>query len=93
MLRTQMQVSEQSLILRLEGRLAASDAEHVRTLVVGCDFSTGLIVDLTETTFVDAVGEATLTFLSRLGAKFIADDAYVLDLCQRLHLRIERNSS
>ncbi len=51
----------------------------------------GLIVDLTEVTFIDSAGEATLSFLSLLGAKFIAQDVYLLDVCNRLNLPLARN--
>ena len=42
---------------------------------------------LTEVTFGDSVGEATLSSFSRLGAKFLAEEAYVLDVCKRLDRR------
>lgn len=86
-----MQNSADTLIVRLEGRFAADDAEHVRMLVTRCNIEGGLVVDLTEVTFIDSVGEATLSFFSRLGAKFVAEDAYTLDVCQRLHLPLARN--
>ena len=90
-LRAEMQDSEKALILKLAGRFAADDAEHVRTLVTRCIPESGLVVDLTEVTFIDSVGEALLSFFSRLGAKFIAEDVYVLGVCERLHLPLARN--
>ena len=60
-------------------------------LVTRCNIETRLIVDLTGVTFIDSVGEATLSFFRRLGAKFVAEDAYVLDVCKRLHLPLARN--
>ena len=50
-----------------------------------------LVVDLTDVTFIDSVGEAVLSFFSRLGAKFVAVDAYMLDVCERLHLPLARS--
>lgn len=91
MLRIKMQDSANTLTVRLEGRFAADDAEHVRMLVTHCNVETGLVVDLREVTFIDSVGEATLSFFGRLGAKFVAEDAYTLDVCQRLHLPLARN--
>ncbi len=91
MLRTEMQHSDKALMVRLEGRLAADYAEHVRMLVTRCNGERKLVVDLREVTFIDSAGEAVLSFFSRLGARFIADDAYTLNVCERLHLPLARN--
>lgn len=91
MLRTEMQDSDKALMVRLEGRFAADDAEQVRMLVTRCNVARKLVVDLTEVTFIDSVGEAALSFFSRLGAKFVAEDAYTLNVCERLHLPLARN--
>jgi hypothetical protein len=42
---------------------------------------------LTEVTFGDSVGEATLSSFSRLGANILAEEAYVLDVYKRLDCR------
>jgi len=91
MLRAEMQDSAKALVVRLEGRLTGNDAEYVRTLVAHRNIENGLIVDLTEVIFIDSVGEATLSLFSRLGAKFITEDAYVLDVCKRLNLSLVRD--
>jgi hypothetical protein len=91
MLRAEMQDSEKGLVVRLEGRLAGDSAEHIRMLVTRRNIAGQLVVDLTQVTFIDSVGEATLSFFSRLGAKFVAEDAYVLDVCKRLYLPLVRN--
>jgi hypothetical protein len=91
MLRAEMQDSEKGLVVRLAGRFAGDDAEHVRTLVTRCNIERGLVVDLTDVTFIDSVGEATLSFFSRLGAKFVAKDVYTLGVCEQLHLPLARN--
>jgi hypothetical protein len=85
-----MQDLPNASIFRLEGRLTGEDAEHVRTLVTRCHIAMRLVVDLTEVTFIDAVGESALSLLRRLGAKFVAEDAYVIGVCQRLHLPLAR---
>jgi len=79
------------LMVRLEGRFAGDDAEHVRMLVTRRNIEGKLVVDLTEVTFIDCVGETTLSFFRRLGARFVAEDAYVLDVCKRLYLPLARN--
>ena len=86
MLRADMQDSEQAVLLRLEGRFTGEDAEYVRMLVTRCNTERGLVLDGTQVTFIDSVGEATLSFLKRLGAKFVAEDAYLVDVCKRLDL-------
>jgi hypothetical protein len=91
MLRVEMQDSVKALVVRLEGRLTGDSAEYVRKLVTRCNTGKGLVVDVTEVTFVDSIGEEALLFLRRLGAKFIAEDAYMLDVCERLHLPLARN--
>ena len=70
MLNTEMQHSATALIFNLDGGCTSNDAECIRML--------------TETTFGDSVGESTLSSFSRLGAKFLAEEAYVLDVYRRL---------
>ena len=74
------------LTFKLEGRLTGERAEQVRTLVSRSNAEMRLIVDITELMFVDALGEEVLSFLKRLGAQFLAQTAYSLDVCERLHL-------
>lgn len=62
-------------------------AEHVRALVAQSNHNgTNLVFDLTELMFVDAVGEEALSFFKRLGAQFMAETSYALDVCERLGL-------
>ena len=75
------------LTIKLEGRLTGEErAEQVRTLVTRSNTEMRLVVDITELMFVDALGEEVLSFLKRLGAQFLAQTAYSLDVCERLHL-------
>lgn len=59
--------------MRLEGRFSGDYAERARTMVTRCSIEMGLIVDLTQVTFVDSVGETVLSLFGRLGAEFIAE--------------------
>lgn len=86
MLRVEMQDLLNATIVRLEGRLAREWAEHVRMLLTHRQTEMRLVVDLTEVTFVDGMGEEVLWLLKRLGAEFVADTSYTLDVCERLHL-------
>jgi hypothetical protein len=91
MLRVEIQGSPDTLILKLEGRLTGDDAEHTRKLVMQCLHGVRLIVDLTEVTFIDTVGEDVLAFFDRFGAEFVAQTSYTLDTCERLRLRLSRH--
>jgi len=73
MLSAEIQHSAKALIVKLEGGCTGDDAECVRRL--------------TEVTFGDSVGEEILSSFSRLGAKLLAEEAYVLDMCERLDPR------
>jgi len=90
MLRVEMQESLHALTFRLEGRLTGEGAEHVRTLVTRCNTELRLVVDLTEILFIDRVGEEVLCLLKRLGAEFVSETAYSLDVCERLSLPLVR---
>jgi hypothetical protein len=93
MLRVEICDSAETLILKLEGRFTGSDAEQTRTLTTRLAAREKLLVDLTEVVFVDATGEEVLSFLGRFGAEFVAPNSYVLDVCERLNLRVAPNGS
>ena len=93
MLRVKMQELLDVLTFRLEGRFTGAEAEHVRTLVTRCESEMQLVFDLTEVMFIDAVGEEVLSLFKRLGAKFIAETSYSLDVCERLCLPLVRTDA
>ncbi len=72
--------------LKLEGRLVGDWAEQAKSLVTKASVPAGLVIDLTEVTYVDSVGEQVLTWLRSIGAKFIAKAIYAADVCERLRL-------
>lgn len=45
-----------------------------------------LVVDITDVTFIDAVGEEVLSFFGGLGAEFVAETSYSLNISERLRL-------
>jgi len=73
MLSAEMQHAAKALIVQLEGGCTRDDGECVRMLA--------------EVTFKDSAGELPLSSFSRLGAKFLAEETYVLDVCNRLDRR------
>ena len=52
-----------------------------------------MVVDLTDVTFIDSVGEEVLSFFGRFGAEFAASTSYTLDVCERLDLRLARDGA
>jgi len=86
MLRVETEQLDGALICRLEGRFTGEGAEEVRRLVTRCDNKLGLVVDLTDVMFIDAIGEEVLLFVKRLGAQFVAETSYSRDVCERLEL-------
>jgi hypothetical protein len=94
MLRVEMQESNDAIIFRLEGRFTREGAEHIRGLIAQCNKNlTNFIFDLTELLFIDNVGEEVLVFVKRLGAEFIAETSYALNVCERLDLPLAREAS
>jgi len=90
MFRVAMHDGARASVMKIEGQLSGEYAEHTRTLLTRCNPATKLVVDLTDVTFVDSVGEDVLSVFGRFGAEFIADNAYSRDVCERLKLPLTR---
>src|SRR5579859_7470887 len=88
-----LRVELRDSLLKLEGRLTGADAEHTRALMSRSYAGPRMVVDVTEVTFVDSVGEAVLSLLGRLGAEFVAETAYSSDVCERLQLPLVRSGN
>jgi hypothetical protein len=86
MFRVEMHGGTDAVLVKIAGQLRGDYAAHTRTLVTSCDAGMKLVVDLTDVTSVDLVGEDVLSLFGQLGAEFIADNAYARDLCERLNL-------
>jgi hypothetical protein len=86
MLRVEFQDVGSTVTMRLEGRFVGAFAEDTRDLVTRCKIPPRLVVNLSEVTFVDAVGEEVLLWLARIGGEFVAENCYPLHVCGRLHL-------
>ena len=88
MLRVEVDDSANTLSLKLQGRLVGEEAKNARTLMTRYRAGIRLVVDLSEITFVDPVGEDLLSFFGRFGADFIAETSYASYICERLHLHV-----
>ena len=86
MLRVEVQDVGKTVTMRLEGRFVGAFAKDTRDLVTRCKIPLRLIVNLSEVTFVDAIGEDALSWLARIGGEFVAENCYPLHVCERLHL-------
>jgi hypothetical protein len=73
MLRVETANSAQGVKLKFEGQFKGNDAQNTRVLLTSCPEGVALVVDLTDLTFIDPVGEAVLSFFGRRGAQFIAE--------------------
>ena len=72
--------------LKMEGRLVGEWAEQAKRLVTTDVVPKGLIVDLTEVSYVDSAGERLLSWLGSVGAVFTASGVYATAICERLRL-------
>lgn len=86
MLRVEFQDVENTVTMRLEGRFVGPFAKDTRDLVMRCKIPLRLVVNLSEVTFVDLMGEEVLLWLARIGGVFVAENCYPLHVCERLHL-------
>jgi len=87
MLRITLPMRDDPPVFILEGRLAGLWVKELLRVTHDIGPNTNCIFDIEELLYVDQLGEQTLGWLNRLGATFIAENAYGKDLCERLHLR------
>lgn len=82
-----------TLVVRLFGRVVGPYAEDARIALTRFQLPPSMVVDLTEVSFIDSLGEQVLSWLGRLGATFVANDVYTRWICERLQLRIAEKRS
>jgi len=75
--------------LKLEGRLVGAWAVQVKSLLSRHFVSHGFLVDVSEVTYVDSVGEQLLVWLGDLRAKFVAETGYARNVCEKLQLDLQ----
>src|SRR5258707_1061900 len=78
MLRVEYHDVGNTVTMRLEGRFVGPFAKDARELVTRCKNPLRLVVNLSEVTFVDVVGEEVLLWLARVGGEVIAENCYRL---------------
>jgi hypothetical protein len=90
MLRADLDRRKNRLELRLAGRLVGPWAVQVKALVSRHFIQTGLVVNLSDVTYVDSFGEQLLIWLRDLRARFVAETCYARDVCERLELMLQQ---
>jgi hypothetical protein len=78
--------------LKMEGKLVGEWAEQARCLVTADVTPKGLVVDLTEASYIDSAGERLLSWLGSVGALFAASGVYTTAVCERLGLSCTQRS-
>lgn len=86
MFRAQINQMADGPILKMEGCLVADWAKEAEFLVTRGPVPKGLIVDITDVSHIDPVGEQVLGWLASIGASFMAGGVYAASVCERLQL-------
>lgn len=90
MLRVEFRETSRVIMIRIEGRFVGGFAKNLRDLVARCRIPSEIVMDMSEVTLIDSVGEDVLSWFRRIGLKFVADTPYTLDICERLNLPLLR---
>jgi hypothetical protein len=86
MFRAQINQMPDGPTLKMEGCLAAEWAKEAKSLMTSGPVPKGLIVDITDVSYIDSVGEQVLAWLASIGASFMAGGVYTASVCERLRL-------
>ena len=79
--------------VRVEGRFVGDFAEHARLLIAKSEAPSGFVVDSSEVSHIDGVGEQVLIYFKEIGVRFTVDCLYPRDICERLQLPMHGESS
>ena len=90
MFRAQLYELASGPTLKMEGSLVGEWAQEAKSLLANGPVPKGLIVDLTDVSYVDSVGEQVLAWLASIGASFMAGGVYAASVCERLQLPFHR---
>ena len=93
MFRAQLHQLASGPTLKMEGSLVGEWAQEAKSLVTSGPVPKGLIVDLTDVSYIDSVGEHVLAWLASVGASFMAKAVYAASVCERLQLPLHGKPS
>lgn len=77
----------------MEGSLVGEWAHEAKSLVTNSLVPKGLVIDLTEVSYVDSMGEQVLAWFASVGASFRAKAVYAASVCERLQLPLHGKSN
>ena len=86
MFRAEIQWLADGPTLKMAGKLVGEWAEEARSLVTTNVVPKGLIVDLTDVSYIDSSGQRLLIWLGSVGAMFVTTNVYAAAICERLGL-------
>jgi hypothetical protein len=86
MFRAQINQTADGSILKMEGCLVAEWAKEAKSLMTSGPVPKSLIVDISDVSHIDSVGEQVLAWLASIGASFMAGGVYPVSVCERLRL-------
>jgi len=89
MFRAQIDQSPSGPTLKMEGRLVGPWADEAKSLVNNGSVPKGLIIDITDVSYVDPVGEQALRWFASIGALFAAKAVYARLVCEQLQLPLQ----
>jgi len=72
--------------VRVEGRFVGDFAEHARLLIAKAEAPSRFVVDLSDMSYIDEVGEEVLIWFKEIGVRFTTDSLYSHGVCDRLQL-------
>jgi hypothetical protein len=88
MVRVEFHDKDDITVMRIEGRFVGDFAEDTKRVVASKKIFGRLVVDMSELSWADHVGEQVLLWLSRIGCLFVAGNTYSSYVCERLNLRL-----
>ena len=89
MFRAQIKELASGSILKMEGTLVGEWAREAKSLITNGPIPKGLVIDLTEVSYIDSVGEQVLAWCASVGASFRAKAVYAASVCERLQLPLQ----
>jgi len=92
MLRATSSYKNDGLGLELEGRFIGAWRVQVKSIVSRHFVRNGLLVDFSEVTYIDSVGEQLRLWLRDSHAKFVTETCHACDICERLQLAVQRDT-
>lgn len=72
--------------VRVEGRFVGNFAKHARLLIAESEAPSRFVLDLSEVSYMDEVGEQVLICFKEAGVRFTANSPYSCAICERLQL-------